>query len=328
METRRRLRRAVPVLLALGLAAWVALGPLHARPSALAASGSAAATSPLLELAERLLSFPVGPGLQPMTVDLLPGEIPQGLPVSFPVPQGGRLVGSAVRYQNGQLMGATLVFDLPVNGANGGPQDAVAVFRQALERQGWRPAPFGGPGRGFQAAPLATGLFCPPNGGAWSVSVTAFPASADMADVRVYVQKGPGGAGPCAQPAGPGVPPPGSDKIPPLYVPAGVVLENVSGGGGSNQWRSEATAQTTKSAGELEAYFARQLQAAGWVRQAGRDDGALAWSLWSVPGEGNWQGFLYVLQGPGEGVRTLSVEVSAHPLAASGASAGSTTMLH
>lgn len=328
MENRRRLRGAVLGLLALGLAASVALGPLHARPFALAAPGPAAGVDPLLELAQRLLSGPVGPGQQPATVDLLPGETPRGLPVSFPVPQGGRLVGSAARHQDGQLIGATLVFDLPLNGATGGPQDAVAFLRQALERQGWRPAPLGGQAGGFQATPFAAGLFCPPDGGAWFVSVTAFPASANMADVRVNVQNGLASGSPCTQPAAPGAVPPGVDRLPPLYVPAGVGLQDVSGSGGANRWRSEATAQTTMSAAELEAYFARQLQAAGWVWQDGRDDGPFSWSLWSVPGEGNWQGLLYVLQGPGEGLRTLSVEVSSSPLAASGGSAGSTDSLH
>jgi len=32
----------------------------------------------------------------------------------------------------------------------------------------------------------------------------------------------------------------------------------------------------------------------------------VAWSLWSLPGDGNWQGLLYVAEGPGRTRQTLA----------------------
>jgi hypothetical protein len=44
----------------------------------------------------------------------------------------------------------------------------------------------------------------------------------------------------------------------------------------------------------LEAHFAAQLAAAGWVRRGGQTDPLFAWSVWTVPGEPPAGGFLSV----------------------------------
>jgi hypothetical protein len=49
---------------------------------------------------------------------------------------------------------------------------------------------------------------------------------------------------------------------------------------------------------ELEAYFAKQLEAAGWGRVGGSADDFFAWSSWlvpSVPPAPEWRGLLFVL---------------------------------
>ncbi len=69
------------------------------------------------------------------------------------------------------------------------------------------------------------------------------------------------------------------------------------------------------SVSELEPYFAAQLNAAGWTRSGSAAQGAVAWSLWQVPGEGNWQSLLYVAEGPGQKSRWLHVPVEAGRLA-------------
>jgi hypothetical protein len=61
---------------------------------------------------------------------------------------------------------------------------------------------------------------------------------------------------------------------------------------------SDAVATTDKGANELEAHFARQLEEAGWQQAGAGADGALAWSLWDVPGEDGGQGLLLILQSP------------------------------
>jgi hypothetical protein len=78
-------------------------------------------------------------------------------------------------------------------------------------------------------------------------------------------------------------------------------------GAGPTRVSSEAAAETDQSAAELEAYFAAQLKTAGWQRLAGGSDGPMAWSSWKLPRDGDWQGFLFVLQSPGARHRSLYV---------------------
>jgi hypothetical protein len=58
---------------------------------------------------------------------------------------------------------------------------------------------------------------------------------------------------------------------------------------------------------ELEAYFAKQLEAAGWGRLTGSADETFAWSSWLIPDSGEWRGVLLVLAAF-PGVRHLSVQ--------------------
>jgi hypothetical protein len=142
------------------------------------------------------------------------------------------------------------------------------------------------------------------------------PLAAGVNDVRITLNGTPG---PCTLPtAPPSVPagPPGANLIPRLQPPDGVTLQSGGGPGptgGPDSWSSQAVALTDKSVGELEAFFARQLQGAGWTRVDGQATGPVAWSLWQVPGEGGWQGFFVVLNGPGENRRLLSVRVDSAP---------------
>ena len=64
---------------------------------------------------------------------------------------------------------------------------------------------------------------------------------------------------------------------------------------------------------ELEAYFARQLDAAGWGRMTGSADDTFAWSSWLIPDSGEWRGVLLVLAAfPGWRQLSLSAELI-HP---------------
>jgi hypothetical protein len=66
-------------------------------------------------------------------------------------------------------------------------------------------------------------------------------------------------------------------------------------GGGGGTWKSDARAQTEMAPMELEAYFAKQLELAGWGRMAGSADETFAWSSWLIPDSGEWRGVLLVL---------------------------------
>jgi len=98
--------------------------------------------------------------------------------------------------------------------------------------------------------------------------------------------------------------------LPRLKPPPGVRLRPEGTGGGGGRWRSDAGAQTEMAPMELEAYFARQLEAAGWGRMTGSADDTFAWSSWLIPDSGEWRGVLLVLAAfPGWRQLSLSAEL-------------------
>ena len=94
--------------------------------------------------------------------------------------------------------------------------------------------------------------------------------------------------------------------------PEVVVSFRPEGMGGGGRWKSDARAQTEMAPMELEAYFAKQLEAAGWGRMTGSADETFAWSSWLIPDSGEWRGILLVLAAP-PGVRQLSVQAERIP---------------
>jgi hypothetical protein len=271
------------------------------------------------ELAQRLLALPyVGAGGQAPTLQLLPGQLPADLPLTVPIPPGGRLVGTVVRASsNGNNV--DVVLDAPGTAAQ-----VQRFFQEQLQAQGWAPPPnFGGPGGGgFQTSvAIANRYYCHGSSGP-SLMLAVYSPQNGPNDVRLNLNTS--GFGPCNPPSGgvtmyPASPSP--DQIPTLYPPEGVTVEVTSGAGpppmrplgapgGSafTQRGSEAVAETALSLAELEAYYAQQLAAAGWVRVDGRADGPLAWSTWSV-NQGKGRGFLSVLDAAGANRRALYVRV-------------------
>jgi hypothetical protein len=264
---------------------------------------------PVQELAERLLAmpYPLPLGQQDApSVELLPGQAPDDLPFALALPPGARLVGSMVR-QGGPLSGATIVLDAP------GTADALlAFYEQELEGQGWHAAsvgPFPTSG-GFQVNRPGIGpTYCLDTRGP-SLSIAVNPSPTGPSDVRLTTSAGPSLCSATAPPVGVPLPPLAATLLPRLTPPPGVVLQpGSSSGGGSNRWSSEATAETTRNPSELEAYFADQLAAAGWTRQDGSAAGHLAWSAWTVPGDGDWRGLLLVAEWPEASRRLLAVRV-------------------
>lgn len=313
----RRGRALVPagVVAALALLAG-AITPVRAQQP----SGDAAL---LEELAMRLLGppFPGPAGVEVPPVRLLPGAVPDELPVSVPLPPNSRLIGSVVRptffgSPVGPEVGTSVEIVLDVSES---PAAVLAFYTEALGAAGLtQPRGAAGPRPGGFLSSVGRGsqtFFCRSERGPF-VEVAAFAREGRPTDVRVRVQDF---AGPCGAPGPFPGPMPPSDPLPPLEPPAGVTVL-VGGSGGSPLSRSsDAVAQTTMSMAELEAHYARQLAAAGWERRAGGADGPLAWSLWRVPSgdegppftlaPGERQGLLTVVEGPGMDRRSLHVEV-------------------
>jgi hypothetical protein len=94
--------------------------------------------------------------------------------------------------------------------------------------------------------------------------------------------------------------------LPRLKPPPGVRLHPEGMGGGGGMWQSNARAQTEMPPMELEAFFAKQLELAGWGRMTGSADETFAWSSWLIPDSGEWRGVLLVLA-PFPGWRHVSV---------------------
>lgn len=213
----------------------------------------------LLQLAERLLArLYLGPG-RPARLQLFPGQLPPDLPFTPPVPPGARLVGSAGGSLDGGTVRADLLYDL-----DGDADGALAFYRRASAGQGWSAPPVGGPRGGFmpRQRPVMES-FCRGAGGPWySVALSAMDAGTEL---RLHLETVD--AGPCAP--RPVAAPPNAEALPPLYPPEGVALRMLGGSGGLDRWSSEAIAETGQSVAALEAHFARQLAAAGWVRTAG-----------------------------------------------------------
>jgi len=292
----------VLVGIALGLAVVATSGPsgpaiAHADPTDDAAA--------LRALVGRFLTVPgSGPTSQQQAADLLPGQVASDLPLALPQPPNSRIVGSVVRRRGQDAVLWDVIFDAP-----GAPTDILQVYGQQLAALGWTKPPVGPFGGGFQAAaPNDTAAtFCQTIGAAPFLTMTAAPEASGQADVRVHIDAT--GPGPCFMPTAPGPPPlAGAGRLPVLAPPAGVPVQPSGSSGGNDRFTSEATALTDKRSSELEAFYAQQVQAAGWTRVAGGAEGPYAWSAWTLPGGDGYQGLLTVLEAPGRNRRELRVQ--------------------
>lgn len=263
------------------LAAIVALLPA----SGAAQSDDAAAR----ELTRYLLVAASGGGGEPRSVDLLPARLPGDLPLALPTPPNGRIVGSAILYTRMRTVAWDIVYDAPAT-----VSEINDFYADALPRLGWHP-PLSEdrPARGFYPASTGVaqrGIFC---GSGASLLVNTAPTAANTLLVRVRVEA-PGSL--CtplaaAQTSGPSA----ADALPGLSAPPGVPLRLTSGGFTADRAATTATAVTALSAADLEAHYARLLEAAGWTRTDGANTGPLVWSAWVVPGVGDFRGFLSAL---------------------------------
>jgi len=312
------MRNALGVLAAVALVSVIVFTVVETVPLIAEIRGGGSGAAPSAAdgdykiLAERLLSpsFP-NPDGSLSAIALYPRALPPAAPVDIPLPAGSALIGSTTRTR-----GAALTLDVIVD-VPGSVDEAAGYYERELPAKGFKAAtqqnfPRSG---GFipSTGPANLKYYCRAEAGPWiTVSVNAKAGAAN--DVRIHYEPenpnlGPGSGGPCStQQRGPQS---GIDRLPVLRPPDGVSLQGSGGGGGGNNQQSTATATTPRPPAELEAHFAQQLGAAGWTRIAGRADGALAWSTWKVPGQGDWQGLLLVYETAGKDRRGLTLRAEA-----------------
>jgi hypothetical protein len=204
---------------------------------------------------------------------------------------------------DGAAVGATVVLDVPAT-----PAELLAFYQTELTARGWS-ATDTGPSGLQPSIQAVTQTFCQSERGP-ALSITISPQPPGPSDLRLNVDT----LFPfqCANRPLPGA---GAGLLPPLHPPTGLELlpsnppQPIAGGKPALQ-ATYAIARSTAPTATLERTFAQQLQLAGWTRRAGGAAGPVAWSTWSVPRSGDWQGLLLVLEGPSDGYRTIHVQVT------------------
>src|ERR1700686_2880687 len=224
----------------------------------------------LRAFANRLLSWPDPEG--PATVELMPVGYPVELPSELVDYADLRFLGSVVRRRAGELLSIQLLFEMA-----GDANDLLERYERSLLDLGWQNVNQPGLHRGGFSG-----------GGMPKTSVLVNVKK----KIRVYLQSTAEGDGSLLHvhyhpPVGGELPedpaPLGRSPLPSLKLPPGVRITSSSSGGGGSGWSSDAVAQTEMAPMELEAYFAKQLDGAGWERVAGSADEFFAWSSWLLP---------------------------------------------
>jgi hypothetical protein len=248
------------------------------------------------DVAERFLSHPGSAADVRLTI----GKLPDGF--NLPMPPGARLIGSLVRepgYRTDRDI--EIILDAPGSG-----KELVEFFADALRPQGWTlRSEFDQRIGGFTSGAIGAHRMLHKQSQEIALFITARPIGDRGTEIRIRTQwfrldREAHGKGP-----------PKRDLIPPLLEPDGVRLRGQGGFGGDGTSLSSASAETTWTVAELETHFAGQLAKAGWNRVEGSTSGPIAWSRWSVPGEDEQVGYLFVVQGPGENQRSLWVRTDA-----------------
>jgi hypothetical protein len=225
-----------------------------------------------------------------VSVDLIPVGYPDDFPPELVDLTDLRFLGSAVRRRAGTLVLVEMVFE-----GSGAPETVIASYEASLVNLGWERLDQPGPMRGgFDAGFPEMSLLVDRKkseavvlqamhreGGGSELRVRYDPVHAQ--DTIVNIAR---------------VTRHEESILPRLKPPPGVRIHPEGMGGGGGVWKSDARAQTEMAPMELEAYFAKQLETAGWGRLDGSADEFFAWSGWlvpAVPPAPEWRGTLLVL---------------------------------
>ena len=233
-------------------------------------------------LAHRLLARRSAGAPAPEEVQILVGQLPEGLAVDIPLPDDARIVGSLTR--GGEE--TEIVLDA------GQTVDQIFDFyRGEFAARDWVAFDYPTEG-GFVPGIGRTGLtFCSEadNAALW---VGAFEVVDGPTDVRLNLRTEPHLASCVKDPGAPEHP------IPLLEDPPGAWQTTAGFGGSTDSFNAEVVLKTELDAATLEIHYADQLEAAGWLRRDGEQAGPLVWSAWQTRDEAarEWQGLLLVME--------------------------------
>jgi hypothetical protein len=258
----------------------------------------------LHHLAQRLVSWPDPEG--PSTVDLIPVGYPEELPTELVDYADLRFLGSVVRRRGHDLLGIELLFEM-----SGDANDLLERYERGLLEVGWQHVNQPGLHRGGFAGPDL-----PRSSVLVNVrrKIRVYLQSSDLQEVSLlHVHYHPPTAEELPDDLSPDAAP-GRSPLPGLKPPRGVRIHSSSGAGSGTGWSSDATVRTELPPMELEAHFAKQLEAFGWGRVAGSADDLFAWSSWllpDLPPAPEWHGVLIVIADlPGRRSLSLRAELA------------------
>jgi len=249
----------------------------------------------MIELLEHLLNEYWGMRRQERP-RLLPGEIPEGLPVDVPIPAGCRIIGSASWSNN-----TTIMLDCTMS-----RDEVLSYYEAQLIPKGWTkaeiPEPFRG---GFALSRVGFDMgtnFCLGDD-ATALSVRSVSMDETPLSVQVTVSTDPE-TSPCSKKQrrqfeqmryGMGA----RAVLPELKAPAGAVQVGGGGGSGNDHATSEAWLKTELEMSAVLPHYEDQLAKGGWTSRDGGQSGPVGWSAWDFTYEGEkWHGLFTVIADP------------------------------
>jgi hypothetical protein len=268
----------------------------------------------LLEFALRLATYPGDSRTQ--KAQLLPGQLPDQLPVDIPFPEGSRVLGSLI--SNPESINMFLDTHLS-------PEQVLTFYRQRMEALGWQTTDIFQPNRGGLMPTGARsrggnetfykGLRDPSltvNGlgisSAWVdefnrnrsgpvLTVNAYPGKGSTTDLRLNLNmNGPFPPGPPRHMRG--LPSRNIvSLLPALEAPEGSNMTGGGSGGSLNGAHSEITIETNIDLSTLAVHYKTQLEQAGCVLTEEGQNGSLAWITWTLKEDDElWHGFFFILK--------------------------------
>ncbi|MFO7321953.1 MAG: hypothetical protein DIU68_009485 [Chloroflexota bacterium] len=243
------------------------------------------------------LYFAPAPGSEPLRITV--GALPDDLPFAVPVPQDAEILGGMA---NISPVGAGQLY---LN-AGGASEDVLAFFAEALEADGWYPAPVAQPTSGFIPTQPETQTYCSADGQT-VMTITAQASGEATTAINLYWQEAYPGACEDSPAMQGGVNP----VIPGLRLPPGVQMTGGSSGGGNDDSFILAMLVTEMSAGELGEFYSEQLSEQGWELTGEGNTDVTAASTWTITDDaGNpWLGVLMVVDA-GENRKTAFFQAS------------------
>ena len=251
----------------------------------------------LYELALRLAAYPGDPRVN--DPQLLVGQLPPGLSIEVPMPEGSRILGSLMRSQEN----IDIVLDCALS-----PDEVIQFYKERLATTGWnelettRPMHGGFVHSGFPRLQNHM-VFCRGSQGP-AFSVDASEGKNSRTDIRLDLDSG-SEFSPCAQPnrrhqrmMHRNL----QELIPPLFPPPGARQTGGGGGGGGDSWHSSAALETDADLPTLAVHYNGELARGGWTLSGEGLAGPLAWSTWTFQDEEKepWRGLFFILDVPGK----------------------------